>query len=98
MKRPSLSQAVKTVTPVNLSTSQQVHSPPTPLSAESAAAASPGYSRRTAGRVMLSFRVPEQAERELKIMAIDARTSLNALVIGALNEYRERRGLPSLPE
>lgn len=47
---------------------------------------------------MLSFRVTEQAERELKIMAIDSRSSLNALIVEALNEYRERRGLARLPE
>lgn len=95
MKRPSLSQAIKSVPPVNLSTSTQVPKAVEPIPASAQA---PAYSRRNAGRVMLSFRVSEQAERELKIMAIDSRTSLNALIVEALNEYRERRGLARLPE
>lgn len=95
MKRPSLSQAIKSVPPVNLPTSTQVPivSDPAPVTVQG-----PAYSRRSAGRVMLSFRVTEQAERELKIMAIDSRSSLNALIVEALNEYRERRGLARLPE
>lgn len=95
MKRPSLSQAIKSVPTVNLLTSTQVDAPQaTPASVKPAGAGL--YSRRAAGRVMLSFRVSEQAERELKIMAIDVRKSLNAIVVEALNEYRERRGLPPL--
>lgn len=48
------------------------------------------------GRVQVAFRMDKDAYRDLKRMALDEDTSVNELILRALNELRERKGLKKL--
>ena len=48
-------------------------------------------------RVQVAFRLDKDAYRELKRMALDEDTTVNELMVRAINELRERSGLKKLP-
>lgn len=48
-------------------------------------------------RVQVAFRMDKDAYRELKRMALDEDTTVNELMVRAINELRERSGLKKLP-
>lgn len=60
----------------------------------------PAEQRRTksGGRdvVAMTLRLSREAWRELHDMALSEDVSINTLVLSAINEYREQRGLPPL--
>jgi hypothetical protein len=47
-------------------------------------------------RVQVAFRMDKDAYRELKRMALDEDTTVNELMVRAINELRERKGLKKL--
>lgn len=47
-------------------------------------------------RVQVAFRMDKDAYRDLKRMAIDEDTTVNELMVRAINELRERKGLKKL--
>ncbi len=49
-----------------------------------------------ARRVQVAFRMDKDAYRDLKRMAIDEDTTVNELMVRAINELRERKGLKKL--
>lgn len=49
-----------------------------------------------AQRVQVAFRMDKDAYRDLKRMAIDEDTTVNELMVRAINELRERKGLKKL--
>ncbi len=51
----------------------------------------------SANRVQVAFRMDKDAYRELKRMALDEDTTVNELMVRAINELRERKGLKKLP-
>ena len=51
----------------------------------------------TGNRVQVAFRMDKDAYRELKRMALDEDTTVNELMVRAINELRERKGLKKLP-
>jgi hypothetical protein len=51
----------------------------------------------TSNRVQVAFRMDKDAYRELKRMALDEDTTVNELMVRAINELRERKGLKKLP-
>jgi hypothetical protein len=51
----------------------------------------------SASRVQVAFRMDKDAYRELKRMALDEDTTVNELMVRAINELRERKGLKKLP-
>jgi hypothetical protein len=52
----------------------------------------------TGNRVQVAFRMDKDAYRDLKRMALDEDTTVNELMVRAINELRERKGLKKLPE
>jgi len=48
-------------------------------------------------RVQVAFRMDKDAYKDLKRMALDEDTTINELMIRAINELRESRGLKKLP-
>lgn len=48
-------------------------------------------------RVQVAFRMDKDAYRDLKRMALDEDTTVNELMVRAINELRERKGLKKLP-
>lgn len=50
-----------------------------------------------ANRVQVAFRMDKDAYRDLKRMAIDEDTTVNELMIRAINELRGRKGMKKLP-
>jgi hypothetical protein len=52
----------------------------------------------SADRVQVAFRMDKGAYRELKRMALDEDTTVNELMVRAINELRERRGLQKLSD
>ena len=95
MKRVSLSQLA-------------VNAPPQPAElATPAKAAKASTSKRVnkitsdedndqAQRVQVAFRMDKDAYKDLKRMALDEDTTVNELMVRAINELRERRGLKKL--
>jgi hypothetical protein len=51
----------------------------------------------SSGRVQVAFRMDKDAYRELKRMALDEDTTVNELMVRAINELRERKGLTKFP-
>jgi hypothetical protein len=51
----------------------------------------------SAARVQVAFRMDRDAYKDLKRMALDEDTTVNELMIRAINELRERKGLKKLP-
>jgi hypothetical protein len=49
-------------------------------------------------RVQVAFRMEKEAYREIKRMALDADITINELMLLAINELRERKGLKKLPQ
>jgi hypothetical protein len=49
-----------------------------------------------ASRVQVAFRMNKDAYRDLKRMALDEDTTVNELMVRAINELRERKGLKKL--
>jgi hypothetical protein len=47
--------------------------------------------------VQVAFRIEKEAYREIKRMALDADITINELMLLAINELRERKGLKKLP-
>lgn len=50
----------------------------------------------SANRVQVAFRMNKDAYRDLKRMALDEDTTVNELMVRAINELRERKGLKKL--
>jgi uncharacterized protein YkwD len=50
----------------------------------------------SASRVQVAFRMNKDAYRDLKRMALDEDTTVNELMVRAINELRERKGLKKL--
>jgi hypothetical protein len=50
----------------------------------------------SASRVQVAFRMDKDAYRELKRMALDEDTTVNELMVRAINDLRERKGLKKL--
>jgi hypothetical protein len=48
------------------------------------------------GRVQVAFRMDKDAYKDLKRMALDEDTTVNELMVRAINELRERKGLKKL--
>jgi hypothetical protein len=58
---------------------------------------SPGKEdNETANRVQVAFRMNKDSYRDLKRMALDEDTTVNELILRAINELRERKGLKKL--
>jgi hypothetical protein len=54
--------------------------------------------KESADRVQVAFRMDKGAYRELKRMALDEDTTVNELMVRAINELRERKGLQKLSD
>ena len=50
----------------------------------------------SSNRVQVAFRMNKDAYRDLKRMALDEDTTVNELMVRAINELRERKGLKKL--
>jgi hypothetical protein len=50
----------------------------------------------SASRIQVAFRMNKDAYRDLKRMALDEDTTVNELMVRAINELRERKGLKKL--
>ena len=49
-------------------------------------------------RVQVAFRMDKDAYKDLKRMALDEDTTVNELMVRAINELRERKGLKKLSD
>ena len=90
--------------------SLSVNAPPEPKASESAKApqASRSRSERTSNtvskvtsdqdnwRVQVAFRMDKDAYKDLKRMALDEDTTVNELMVRAINQLRKRKGLKKL--
>jgi len=52
----------------------------------------------TGTRVQVAFRMDKDAYKDLKRMALDEDTTVNELMVRAINELRERKGLKKLSD
>lgn len=55
-----------------------------------------GQDNEFSKRVQVAFRMDKDAYRDLKRMAIDEDTTVNELMVRAINDLRERKGLKKL--
>lgn len=96
MKRVSLSQlavnappqAVETVSPA----AKQRRSP----ASKRVSKITSDEANESEQRVQVAFRMDKDAYKDLKRMALDEDTTVNELMIRAINELRERHGLKKL--
>ena len=55
-----------------------------------------GAVAESGNRVQVAFRMEKDAYKDLKRMALDEDTTINELMVRAINELRERKGLKKL--
>lgn len=96
MKRVSLSQLA-------VNGSSQVSGTSSPATRKGGAATNKRVGKITsdeanenARRVQVAFRMDKDGYKDLKRMALDEDTTVNELMVRAINELRERRGLKKL--
>jgi hypothetical protein len=96
MKRVSLADmAVNAPTPAPAAAPKKAGSRRT-RSSDKANKLSSDDDNDSSDRVQVAFRMDKDAYRELKRMALDEDTTVNELMVRAINELRERKGLKKL--
>ena len=90
MKRPSAADSAAGTT------SAAVAAPKKTETARKLSKSSSKEDGESASRVQVAFRMSKDAYRDLKRMALDEDTTVNELIVRAINELRERRGLKKL--
>ena len=89
IKRPSAADSTA-------GTTSAVGAPKKTETARKAGKSSSKEDGEAADRVQVAFRMSKDAYRDLKRMALDDDTTVNELIVRAINELRERRGLKKL--
>lgn len=95
MKRVSLSQLAVNGSAQGASTSSPATKKPRAASKQGSKITS-DEDNETSQRVQVAFRMDKDAYKDLKRMALDEDTTVNELMVRAINELRERRGLKKL--
>jgi hypothetical protein len=90
MKRPSAADSAAGTTPA------AVEAPKKTETARKVGKLPGKEDGESASRVQVAFRMSKDAYRDLKRMALDDDTTVNELIVRAINELRERRGLKKL--
>jgi hypothetical protein len=96
MKRVSLSQLAVNGSPQAPSTSSPPARKAGVTASKRVSKITSDEDNETAQRVQVAFRMDKDAYKDLKRMALDEDTTVNELMVRAINELRERRGLKKL--
>lgn len=96
MKRVSLSELAVNAPPQAAETDTRASKPRRPAASKRVMKLASDKDNESAQRVQVAFRMDKDAYRDLKRMAIDEDTTVNELMVRAINELRERKGLKKL--
>ena len=91
MKRTSLADLA-----VNAGTPSAAPAPKTAEGKRKGSKLSSDEDNELTHRVQVAFRMNKDAYRDLKRMALDEDTTVNELMVRAINELRERKGMKKL--
>jgi hypothetical protein len=96
MKRVSLSQLAANAPPQALEAEPRAAKPRRAGSSKHVRKITSDEDNDHGQRVQVAFRMDKDAYRDLKRMAIDEDTTVNELMVRAINELRARKGLKKL--
>jgi hypothetical protein len=98
MKRVSLSQLAVNGSPQAAGTSSPATKRPRAAANKQVSKITSYEDNEVSQRVQVAFRMDKDAYKDLKRMALDEDTTVNELMVRAINELRERRGLKKLAD